>query len=69
MHHALGAVLIFGVLAAALTTAAMALAWWLEPGRRTIRALTRILGAPPEVAPRGGSRWCGASATPASSTT
>lgn len=60
MHHALGAVLIFGVLAAALTTAAMALAWWLEPGRRTIRALTRILGAPPEVAAIAAPRSQGA---------
>ena len=49
MHHALGAFLIFAVIAVALTTAAMVLAWWLEPQRRTLRALNRILGGPPEV--------------------
>jgi hypothetical protein len=48
MHHALGAILVFCVIALALTTGAMALTWWLEPERRTVRALTRILGAPPE---------------------
>ena len=48
MHHALGPFLIFCALALAMTTAAMALTWWLEPERRTIRALTRLLGAPAE---------------------
>jgi hypothetical protein len=49
MHHVLGAILLFCLVVAALTTAAFALAGWLEPRRRTIRALTRVLGAPPEV--------------------
>jgi hypothetical protein len=49
MHHIVGAILVFCVIALALTTAAGALAWWLEPARRTVRALTRVLGAPPEV--------------------
>jgi hypothetical protein len=49
MHHALGAILVFCVFALLATTAAGALTWWLEPGRRTLRALTRVLGAPPEV--------------------
>ncbi len=48
MHQALGAILIFSLVALALTTGAMALTWWLEPKRRTVRALTRILGASPE---------------------
>jgi hypothetical protein len=48
MHHVVGAILIFALVALALTTSAMALTWWLEPGRRTVRALTRILDAPPD---------------------
>ena len=48
MHHVVGSILIFSLIALALTTGAMVLTWWLEPGRRTARALTRILGAPPD---------------------
>ena len=49
MHHALVAILVFCLIAFALTLGAWAFTAWLAPGRRTLRALTRILGAPPEV--------------------
>jgi hypothetical protein len=49
MHHALGAILIFLVLAAAVTTATSAWLWRMDPARRTLRALARVLEAPPEV--------------------
>jgi hypothetical protein len=42
--------LIICVVALALTALAAALAWWLEPERRTRRTLARLLGAPPETA-------------------
>jgi hypothetical protein len=48
MHQMFGAILIFAVCALGATTLAAALTWWLEPERRTVRALTRLLGAPPE---------------------
>ncbi len=49
MHHVLGAILIFGLIVVALTTGTSLWMWWMEPGRRTLRGLTRVLGAPPEV--------------------
>ncbi len=48
MRHLLGPILIVCVIALAVTTLASAMSWWLEPGRRTLRTLTRLLGAPPE---------------------
>jgi hypothetical protein len=48
MRHLLGPLLILCVVALAVTTLASALAWWLEPERRTARTLARLLGAPPE---------------------
>ena len=49
MHHVLGAILLFALIVVALTTGARTWMWWMEPGRRTLRALSRVLGAPPEV--------------------
>ena len=60
MHHLLGAILIFCVCALALTTGATALMWWLHPGRRTVRALTRILGGPPDAIAVAAARSQGA---------
>ena len=49
MGEALRVILLVAVAAAALTTAALALSWWMEPGRRLRRALLKSLGAAPEV--------------------
>ena len=48
MHDAVGAILVSCACVLAVTTAAAALAWRLEPGRRTLRAITRVLGGPPD---------------------
>ena len=48
MVGALKAALLIGLLAAALTTLALALSWWMEPERRLRRALLKCLGGPPE---------------------
>jgi hypothetical protein len=60
MHHVVGAILIFGLIALALTTAALALNWWLEPRRRTARALHRILGGKPDAVAIAAARSQGA---------
>ncbi len=49
MQHLLGAILIFVLMVVALMTGVSAWMWWMNAGRRTLRALTRVLGAPPEV--------------------
>jgi hypothetical protein len=58
---ALRLLLLVSLAAAAVTTAGLALAWWMETERRMRRALVKSLGAPPEVealsAPEG--RACG----------
>lgn len=48
MGEALRVILLIGLAAAALTTAALALNWWMEPVRRMRRALIKSLGAEPE---------------------
>ncbi|WP_339914990.1 hypothetical protein [uncultured Brevundimonas sp.] len=48
MADALRVFLLVALTAAALTTAALALAWWMEPGRRLRRALMKSLGVTPE---------------------
>ena len=48
MAEPLRVVLLIGLAAAALTTAALVLAWWMEPVRRMKRALLKSLGATPE---------------------
>ena len=48
MVDALRIILLIGLVAAALTTAALGLAWWMEPGRRLRRAMLKSLGATPE---------------------
>jgi hypothetical protein len=45
MAEALRAVLLIALAAAALTTAALTLAWWMEPERRLRRAMFKVLGA------------------------
>jgi len=41
-------ILLLALAAAALTTGVLALAWWMEPGRRLGRALLKSLGVVPE---------------------
>ncbi len=48
MAEALRVVLLVALAAAALTTGALLLAWWMEPVRRMKRALLKSLGAVPE---------------------
>jgi len=48
MRDVLGAILVFLACGVAMTAAATALAWWFDPARQTIRALTRALGAHPD---------------------
>lgn len=48
MGEALRLFLLVALGAAALTTAALGLAWWMEPARRLNRAMLKALGAPPE---------------------
>ena len=49
MVDALRLLLLVCLAAAAVTTAGLGLAWWMEAERRMRRALIRSLGAPPEV--------------------
>ena len=48
MAEALRVVLLVALAAAALTTGALLLAWWMEPVRRMKRALLKALGVGPE---------------------
>lgn len=48
MAEALRLFLLVALLAAALTSAVLALSWWMEPERRLRRALPKALGATPE---------------------
>jgi len=48
MAEALRLFLLVALLAAALTTALLALSWWMEPERRLRRTLPKALGATPE---------------------
>lgn len=48
MNEALHVILLVALAAAALTTAALALSWWMEPERRLRRAMLKTLGAAPE---------------------
>ena len=48
MADALRVILLVALMAAALTTAALVLAWWMEPVRRMKRALLKSLGSVPE---------------------
>lgn len=50
MAEALRLFLLVALGAAALTTATLALAWWMEPARRLNRALVKSLAGPPETA-------------------
>lgn len=61
MVETLRIILLAALAAAALTTAGLTLAWWMEPLRRLRRAMDRALGGPPDVeavAPAEG-RACG----------
>ena len=49
MDEVLRVILLVALAAAALTTAALTLNWWMEPERRLRRALLKSLGRPPEV--------------------
>lgn len=49
MSEALRVILLVALAAAALTTAALSLNWWMEPERRLRRAMLKSLGALPEV--------------------
>ncbi|WP_373852826.1 hypothetical protein [Brevundimonas abyssalis] len=49
MVDALRIILLVALAAAALTTAGLTLAWWMEPRRRLHRALDKTLGGSPEV--------------------
>lgn len=49
MAEALRVILLVALAAAALTTAALTLNWWMEPERRLRRAMLKSLGALPEV--------------------
>jgi len=49
MGEALRVILLVALAAAALTTAALTLNWWMEPERRLRRAMLKSLGVPPEV--------------------
>ena len=48
MEEALRVILLVGLAAAALTTGALTLNWWMEPERRLRRAMLKSLGAVPE---------------------
>ncbi|QTC90007.1 hypothetical protein [Brevundimonas goettingensis] len=48
MGEALRVILLVGLAAAALTTVALTLNWWMEPERRMRRALLKSLGVQPE---------------------
>ncbi|HZV85748.1 MAG TPA: hypothetical protein VFF48_12250 [Brevundimonas sp.] len=48
MAEALRVILLVALAAAALTTAALVLAWWMEPVRRLKRTLIKSLGVAPE---------------------
>lgn len=48
MAEAFRAVLLIALAAAALTTLALGLSWWMEPERRLRRALHKTLGGPAE---------------------
>lgn len=48
MADVLRVILLVALTAAALTTLALALVWWMEPGRRLRRALLKSLGVTPE---------------------
>jgi hypothetical protein len=48
MGEALRVILLVGLAAAALTTGALTLNWWMEPERRMRRALLKSLGVQPE---------------------
>ncbi|ADL01963.1 hypothetical protein MMB232_02563 [Brevundimonas subvibrioides] len=48
MAEALRVILLVALAAAALTTAALTLNWWMEPERRLRRAMLKSLGALPE---------------------
>ena len=48
MAEALRVILLVALAIAALTTAALILAWWMEPARRMRRVLTKSLGVAPE---------------------
>ena len=48
MAEALRVILLVGLAAAALTTGALTLNWWMEPERRLKRALLKSLGVQPE---------------------
>ena len=61
MVETLRIILLVALAAAALTTAGLTLAWWMEPGRRLRRAMDRALSRTPDVeavAPSEG-RACG----------
>jgi len=49
MAEALRIILLLGLAAAALTTAALTLNWWMEPDRRLRRAMLKSLGRAAEV--------------------
>ncbi|QTN20663.1 hypothetical protein HZ989_06345 [Brevundimonas sp. AJA228-03] len=49
MAEALRVILLIALAAAALTTAALTLNWWMEPERRLRRAMLKSLGTLPEV--------------------
>jgi len=48
MAEALRVILLVALAAAALTTGALTLNWWMEPERRLRRAMLKSLGSPPE---------------------
>lgn len=48
MAEALRLILLIALGAAALTTAVLAFAWWMEPERRLRRAMSKALASPPE---------------------
>jgi len=48
MEETFRLILLIGVAAAALTTGALVLSWWMEPVRRMKRCLLNALGASPE---------------------
>lgn len=50
MADALRVVLLIGLVAAALTTGALILSWWMEPERRLRRVMLKSLGRAPETA-------------------
>ena len=44
MEHLIRPLLLFGIGAVAITTAAMLFGWWMEPSRRAMRVLASRLG-------------------------